>query len=64
MISSDRHVDITKPYGYFDCHGSTGRHTAYMCETCGALIAMDYVWRHEQWHEKLRRAVDETGMLG
>ncbi len=30
------------------------------CELCGALVFVAEIQRHEDWHEKLRRAVDEA----
>jgi hypothetical protein len=57
------HVDL-QPVAYADRAGSVGRISLYVCETCGALVSMDYVHRHDQWHEKLRRAVDEVELLG
>lgn len=34
------------------------------CEVCGALIHIRNLDQHDGWHERLRRAVDETGTLG
>lgn len=36
----------------------------YVCLQCGAVIDERTVPLHEEWHEVLRRAVDETGSLG
>lgn len=33
------------------------------CSLCGALLAVSYEAIHNQWHERLRRAVDEMGTL-
>lgn len=60
--SAHDHVDL-QPLAYADCAGSVGRISLYVCETCGALVSMDYVSRHDQWHERLRIAVDEGGTL-
>jgi hypothetical protein len=34
------------------------------CATCGAWVSAEHKQRHLDWHEKLRRAVDETDSLG
>lgn len=63
---SDWSVQLTtvRPVGYAQAAGSVGRITLYVCETCGALVQTGYAAHHVQWHETLRRAVDEGGMLG
>jgi hypothetical protein len=35
-----------------------------VCKECGAWVTPAYCETHEQWHERLRQAVDETGTLG
>lgn len=61
--SANGHIDI-QPLAYAERAGTMGRISLYVCETCGALVSMDYVNRHDQWHEHLRRSVDESEMLG
>ena len=60
--SANYHVDL-QPLAYAERAGTVYRISLYVCETCGALVSMDYVTRHDQWHERLRIAVDEGGML-
>jgi hypothetical protein len=35
-----------------------------VCPLCKAMIAPNGEQEHKDWHERLRRAVDETGTLG
>jgi len=35
-----------------------------VCAVCGAWVSPEHCRLHEDWHEKLRLAVDETGTLG
>ena len=44
-------------------HLPDGNVTFFVCETCGTTIPMEYVSRHNQWHERLRRAVEENEFL-
>ena len=37
---------------------------AYTCSLCRALVHVTSLQSHADWHEKLRRAVDETEILG
>ena len=37
---------------------------AYACKSCGAIIAEQDLHKHTDWHERLRRAVDETETIG
>jgi cytochrome c5 len=46
--------------------GSNGKpegDEVYCCLTCHALVAEGGKQGHANWHERLRRAVDETGTL-
>jgi hypothetical protein len=62
--SSYKHIRTNGgPMAYADSAFSVGRISLWVCESCGALVPMDYVTRHEEWHERLRRAVDEREML-
>jgi hypothetical protein len=51
------------PIAYAESPVYVGGISLWVCESCGALVPMDYVTRHEEWHERLRRAVDEREML-
>ena len=33
------------------------------CRKCSALVMPDFTVAHEEWHERLRRAVEESDFL-
>lgn len=35
----------------------------FVCKTCAVLVAWEELAQHDEWHERLRRAVDEVGTL-
>lgn len=41
-----------------------GGYLILRCRLCSALVDAFFQKEHDRWHEKLRRAVDETEMLG
>lgn len=44
-------------------NSESGLPLLYTCAECRALINVTCLQGHVDWHKKLRRALDETGML-
>ena len=42
----------------------SGQYLILRCRQCSATVDAFFQKEHLLWHEKLRRAVDETGTLG
>jgi hypothetical protein len=52
------------PHGNFiDAHLVANLKSVLICRRCLALIFPAHAQAHNAWHERLRRAVDETEML-
>lgn len=52
----------TEHYGL--AHVINGDTLILRCLKCSALVDAEYQTDHDEWHEKLRRAVDEAETLG
>lgn len=51
-MTEENYVEFSSIAGYFGCR------------ECGALVHQENLLDHDDWHERLRMAVDESEMLG